>query len=259
MEPDNTKRLNLTDGELSTVVKVVSMAITGSTNADIAELAKQGASPWTVVHALEQSAGRGRYGNTWISQKGNLYMSTLLRPMVAKKRWRELSFVMALAAASTIALFIESERVEVKWPNDVLVNDLKIAGILLEMFDHENCPSSIIVGIGINIKNAPVSTTYGATYLNKFLDQATEAASILKILLGEMFYWTNVWEKKGFDEIKKNWLQRAYKLGGKVEVSDNNEGTQQFTFIGIDKDGAILLRDCSGKITKLMAGTLNFF
>ena len=240
------------------VVKLISKESTSSTNSDMAKMAKQDASPWTVVHALEQSAGRGRYGNRWISKKGNLYMSVLLRPMATESHWGELSFVIELAVASTIEVFIESEIVEVKWPNDILVNDQKIAGVLLELFNHENCLPAIIVGVGINIESAPVGARYGATYLNKFLNQATKAEDILKILLREMLRWTNLWEKSGFEEIKKNWLQRAYKLGGKVELLDKDEQTRQFNFIGMDIDGAMLLRDCSGKIRKLMAGTVNF-
>src|SRR3954468_19309176 len=104
----------------------------GSTNDEARRLAKEGAPHGTVVHADEQTAGRGRLMRTWFSPPGNLYMSILLRLDIPAPRLSELSFVASLAVAQTVeALLPKRLRPVLKWPNDVLVEDAKICGILL--------------------------------------------------------------------------------------------------------------------------------
>src|ERR1700709_2730143 len=105
----------------------------GSTNDEARRLANEGAPHGTVVHADEQITGRGRLSHTWFSPPGNLYVSIVLRTGQPAARAAELSFLAALAVADTVeALLPRGIRTMLKWPNDVLVNGAKIAGILLE-------------------------------------------------------------------------------------------------------------------------------
>ena len=97
------------DKSLPGFVNIIRKDITGSTNEDIALLAKQNAEAWTVVQALEQNSGRGRHGKTWDSQRGNLFMSLLLRPAVGSRRWGELSFLSAVA----VAKFFQADSCEI--------------------------------------------------------------------------------------------------------------------------------------------------
>src|ERR1700693_720928 len=131
----------------------------GSTNDEARRLAHEGAPHGTVVHADEQTSGRGRMAHTWFSPPGNLYLSILLRTGQPAARAAELSFLAALAVADTVeALLPRQIRTMLKWPNDVLVNGAKIAGILLEQAD-----DATIIGIGLNILQAPSNLAYKAT------------------------------------------------------------------------------------------------
>ena len=108
----------------------------GSTNDEAMRLAREGAVHGTVVHADEQTAGRGRLSRRWLSPPGNLYLSIVLRPDVPAARSAEIGLVAALAVADAVdALLPQQVRATLKWPNDVLVRDGKIAGILLEQAD----------------------------------------------------------------------------------------------------------------------------
>ena len=108
---------------------LVALASVGSTNDEAARLADTGVPEGTVVWSREQTGGRGRRGRHWASPPGNLYTSTILRPACAAPRAAELGFVAALAVADIVPV---GRPVRLKWPNDVLVDGGKIAGILLE-------------------------------------------------------------------------------------------------------------------------------
>src|SRR5882757_1244547 len=131
----------------------------GSTNDEARRMAAEGAPHGTVVHADEQTSGRGRLAHTWFSPPGNLYVSVLLRTGQPVTRTAELSFLAALAVADTVeALLPRQTRAMLKWPNDVLVNGAKIAGILLENLDN-----ATILGIGLNVLEAPSNAAYKTT------------------------------------------------------------------------------------------------
>ena len=126
----------------------------GSTNDEALRLAREGAAHGTVVHADQQTAGRGRLSRRWLSPPGNLYLSDRAAPEPARSAHVELGFVAALAVADAIdALLPRQVRTTLKWPNDVLVRDGKIAGILLEHAD-----DALILGIGLNVLQAPVAS-----------------------------------------------------------------------------------------------------
>src|SRR5471030_691785 len=128
----------------------------GSTNDEARRMANEGAPHGTVVHADEQTAGRGRLAHTWFSPPGNLYLSIVLRTNQPAARTAELSFLASLAVADTVeAMLPRQTRTLLKWPNDVLVNGAKIAGILLEQID-----DATIMGIGVNVLQAPSTGAY---------------------------------------------------------------------------------------------------
>ena len=133
--------------------RLVALDSVGSTNDEAARLADAGAPEGTVVWAREQTGGRGRRGRAWASPVGNLYTSTILRPDCPAARAAELGFVSALAVADIVP---PGRAVRVKWPNDVLVDGGKIAGILLESaIAQTGAVQHVIAGIGINVGFAP--------------------------------------------------------------------------------------------------------
>lgn len=135
------------------------LVTTSSTNDDAKRAAEAGEGEGLVVHALQQTAGRGRHGRTWHSPEGNLYCSALLRPGDARL-FGHYSFVAALALADTVRAFVPQVNITLKWPNDVLVNGKKIGGILLEAGE-----GWLVIGMGLNIRHYPDNAMYPATSL----------------------------------------------------------------------------------------------
>ena len=246
------------DIKLPDFINVIKKESTGSTNEDIAHLAKQGAAPWTVVQALVQTSGRGRHGKSWDSQIGNLFMSLLLRPTVNRVRWGELSLLSAVTVASTLSDYIDNQIIQVKWPNDVLINGKKIAGILLEVADSNVEEPAVIVGIGINISKAPEKLEYPVSCINDYKTGHISADDVLITLLHHFVCWFHIWDDIGFGAIQDEWMRRAFKLDGSVSVENNNGVTAQYKFRGIDMEGAMLLDDENGKRSRLLAGTVRF-
>jgi BirA family biotin operon repressor/biotin-[acetyl-CoA-carboxylase] ligase len=218
-----------------------------STNDEAQRLAAEGAPHGTVVHADEQTAGRGRLSRRWLSPPGNLYLSILLRPDVPVARYSEISFVAALAVADAVsALLPRQPRVALKWPNDVLVNDGKIAGILLEQAD-----GALILGIGLDVLQAPSGVSYKVATIVGCGGLATVDGARDK-LLAALATWLGVWEQDGFAPIRTAWLARAHPIGTAlgVQLADRFITGQ---FAGIDTDGVLLLDTPEGR-GRIVAG-----
>lgn len=219
----------------------------GSTNDEARRMAADGAPHGTVVHADEQTAGRGRMARTWFSPPGNLYLSILLRTGQPVARTPELGFLTALAVADTVeALLPRQTRAMLKWPNDVLVSGAKIAGILLEQVD-----DGTILGIGLNVLEAPSSTGYKTTTIvaNGGIASVDGARDILLDRLGRHLL---VWQADGFAPIRDQWLGRSYPIGAAIRVTS---GGQQIAgdFAGLGIDGALLLDTAHGQ-QRIVAG-----
>ena len=133
-----------------------------------------------------------------------------------------------------------------KWPNDVLINGKKIAGILLEVFDSYVEEPSVIVGIGINISKVPEKLEYPATCINEYNSGHISVDDVLISLLHHFVCWFHIWEDFGFGAIKDEWMRRAFKLNGSVSVENQNGVVAQYKFRGIDMEGAMLLDDENG-------------
>ena len=185
----------------------------GSTNDEAMRLAREGAAHGTVVHADEQTAGRGRLSRRWLSPPGNLYLSIVLRPDVPTARSVEIGLVAALAVADAVdALLPQHVRATLKWPNDVLVHDGKIAGILLEQAD-----DTLVVGIGLNVLQAPSGVSYQVSTIVGCGGLATVDGAREK-LLSALAKWFGIWLQEGFPPIRASWLARAHPIGATLRV-----------------------------------------
>src|SRR5262245_41519870 len=144
-------------------VRLVSHEVLASTNTEALALARHGERGPLWVTAGRQSAGRGRRGRTWISEPGNLFATLLLTETAPPEHWPELSLVAALASHDAVAEVAPAVRpkLAIKWPNDVLIDGAKFAGILTEGEGSE----AVAVGIGINCTSHPRDTDYPATDL----------------------------------------------------------------------------------------------
>ena len=212
----------------------------GSTNDEARRLAREGAAEGTVVTALEQSAGRGRHGRAWASPPGNLYLSLLLRPNLPPGRLGELAFLAGLAVAEAVAALLPAGRaVTLKWPNDVLVDGAKIAGILIEQE-----AEAAVIGIGLNVAHSPSDTPYPATSLAA-AGAGTAVAAARACLLDRLAAALARWRGEGFAPIRSAWLARAHPLGTALSVR-LPEGAITGRFAGLDPTGALLIETAAG-------------
>lgn len=224
-----------------------------STNLEAVRRAGQGKTGPLWITAELQTAGRGRLGRSWISERGNLY-STLLLPLQTGERASDLSFVTAIAACEAAAACLpENARrlLQLKWPNDLLIAGKKTAGILLEQAGS----SSIAIGVGLNLGTVPASgTRRPATGLALHGAYVTPSEALAH-LARTMDHWIRVWRKQGFSEVREAWLQRAIGLGQEIAVSQG-EGSLTGTFKSLDEFGALILGLPDGSEQKIFAADI---
>jgi len=245
---------------LPSVYTLVSMETVDSTNDEARRLAAKGediAPDGTLVWAKEQTAGRGRRGREWVSPEGNLYCSLVLRPGVPVAKAAELGFVAALAIYDALGTIGEpGHQVHCKWPNDILLNEKKVAGILLET-ETGDCgvPEWVVLGLGVNVAVFPGDTDFPATSFRAENWAATET-DCLEAFTRHFLKWTNTWLESGFAPVRKNWLWRCQGIGEEIEVRLENE-TLTGVFKDLDEDGALLLETPDGE-RKISAGDVFF-
>jgi BirA family biotin operon repressor/biotin-[acetyl-CoA-carboxylase] ligase len=228
--------------------RLVALDSVGSTMDEAARLADAGAPEGTVVWARQQTGGRGRRGRNWSSPVGNLYTTTVLRPDCPAARAAELGFVSALAVADIVPA---GRAVRVKWPNDVLVDGGKVAGILLESAVGQNAiVQHVVAGIGINIGFAPQlpEMRYPGAELGGSVETALEKfVAAFAARLAE-------WRRDGFPTVRAHWLAKAGPLGADMDVKLGDELVRG-RFGGVDGDGALLLETSSGP-RRIVSGEL---
>jgi len=233
--------------QLPSPYRLVELECIDSTNAEAKRLAEQGAPDCTVVWAKRQTAGRGRRGREWVSESGNLYFSILLRMPYPMEVMTQLSFVAANAVADAVQVAApRGTFVNVKWPNDVLVEGKKISGILMEGEPDFKSGAFkwLVLGVGVNIASHPVVEDggYPATSLVEqgVRGEGLAPALMLDTLAKRFLAGVATWRNLGFGPIRRHWLARARGIGGPVTVRLPNE-TLQGVFGALDEDGALVL------------------
>lgn len=204
--------------------------------------------------ADEQTNGRGRRGRTWFSLSGNLFFSLCFEAEIADIS--AFTFISSLSLAEAVLEYPESENIDValKWPNDVLLNGAKISGILIE----KGAENFLVVGIGVNIAVVPdvSDILYPVTSLEK-AGIKTDKLIFLKKFLAHWNKNITLWKAEGINSILQNWLKLAYKLGENISISQKN-GVECGKFIGLDKNGALLLQKNDGVVEKKLVGDVFF-
>lgn len=214
-----------------------------STNDELRKLAERGVGNFTVVTAKKQTRGKGRYSRSWESPEGNIYLSILLRNLDVHTA-HQISFVASLACLETIQINIPDAEVRLKWPNDVLANEKKIAGILLEASsnsDHPEVLSYLIVGFGINVKHSPDYATNMKKHNN-----TQSFSKIRDKLLEEFSKYYHIWLEDGFGKISALWLKNASGLGQKI-AANLEEKTVEGVFKGLTSTGELVLETSEGE------------
>ncbi len=214
-----------------------------STNSEALRLIKAGVKGNFVIWSKAQTKGRGRAGKTWHSELGNLYLSLLLSENIAPAQQPQLSFVAAAAVCDAITSLSPDLPLKIKWPNDLLIDDKKIAGILVESINFSN-HYYVVIGVGVNLAFTPQQVDKPASSLAEHCVRFNEPAYMLNILMLYIEKWLSCWRGKGFMKVRKYWLQRAYMLGKIVNI-DDGRGKISGVFYDIDEFGnmRILLND----------------
>lgn len=209
--------------------------------------------------AGQQKAGRGRRGRAWASAPGNLYCTLLLRPDCTAEDGARLSFAAALGVAEALDSFInDAGRVALKWPNDVLVDGRKVAGILLESTaGAEGRLTWLAIGIGVNLVTYPEETQHPATSLAAAHGSAPAPGAVLGVLAERLCAWIETWRTEGFEPIRAAWLARAARVGQTIEVRLSGE-TLTGTFSALDRAGYLVLEQPDGSTRRIGAGDVFF-
>jgi BirA family biotin operon repressor/biotin-[acetyl-CoA-carboxylase] ligase len=236
---------------------------TGSTNADLLARALAGEPEGAVLAAEEQRAGRGRMGRTWISPPGAaLTFSVLLKPAVplARRGWLPLLAGVAVATAVTQ---VTGVKTGLKWPNDLLAADAKLAGILAEA-----ASDAVVVGIGLNVSTEPAELSrllaparpgaLPATSLRAAGATALDRASLLLAILGELEHWYRAWQRAGGDPdrsgLRAEYTRLSATIGRTVRAELPSGQALSGPVVGVDSDGRLLVRVSSGSEVAVAAG-----
>ncbi|WP_224199683.1 biotin--[acetyl-CoA-carboxylase] ligase [Pacificimonas flava] len=230
------------------MTKLVELSEVGSTNDWIAAAAGRGESDGLWVRADRQTEGRGRRGRTWVSDTGNLFASCLVRPDAGEQPVHQFSFVAALALHDALANFAARDRLRLKWPNDVLLDGVKCAGILIEGRDEV-----VIVGCGANLAHHPEGTERPATSLPAAGLSAPSPSDTLAALASSFDKWRQLWRARGFLALRDAWLERAAGLGEPI-VARLGRKEIPGRFSGIATDGALELACPDGSVRRIHSG-----
>ncbi len=231
----------------------------GSTSAQAVACAKAGDAGrlWTV--AGEQTAGHGRRGRPWHTPPGNLAASLLIPTSGDPTTTATLGFAAGLALEGAMRAAAPALRsdLRLKWPNDVLIDDAKVAGILLEAVTLPEGRSAAVIGIGVNVRHAPEGLPYPATSLAAAGADVT-AEALFAALTDAWVEQEALWSAgRGFAAIRDHWLARAAGLGAPVAVRLGRD-VLRGTFETIDDEGRLVMRGRDGSARSVSAGDVFF-
>jgi BirA family transcriptional regulator, biotin operon repressor / biotin---[acetyl-CoA-carboxylase] ligase len=216
----------------------------------------------TVVIAEQQSDGVGRIGRKWISPKGGIWLSVILRPKIPITGSTLISFAAAIAVSDTINRITKLNS-RLKWPNDIVIKGKKVAGILLDLAVQNKSIKYAVIGIGINanvnaskisskIDNSP--TFFGVTSLNSELsDRNINKFEFIKVLLETLeYYYLKLENEKNVDKIIDKWKEGSDMLNKAVKVKTKHKCFDGVA-VGIDKNGALFVKTTGGRLQKLIS------
>jgi BirA family biotin operon repressor/biotin-[acetyl-CoA-carboxylase] ligase len=230
-----------------------------STNTIASELAEKGKAEGTVVIADSQVRGKGRLGRSWVSPPGvNVYMSIVFRPDM-KPKDATLLTIMASVACTIALRRVTGLHITIKWPNDLMVSEKKLGGILTETRVDSKRIEYAVTGIGINVNMEldalPDVVKKVAASIRMETGKLFSRIKIIQEVLNEINHWYNILKEKGHSKITSQWKQLTSTLGRKVEVVTGSE-TLKGLAESITGDGMLVLRLPSGALRVIQYGDL---
>ncbi len=256
--PDILRQSDIKSGLKTSVIgkKIHVFPEISSTNTYALELASDGAAEGTVVIAETQSNGKGRLGRKWISPKGNLYFSVILRPKIPLHK-APLSTLMGAVAVATAIRTVCQIPAAIKWPNDILISGRKVCGLLTEMSAEQDRIRHIVLGIGVDVNMEPdalpsdiraLTTTVAAEK-----GQKINRTALLLEILGELDHWYQVLLRDAA-EVLKEWEKLNMTIGSRIAVSGAGEEVLEGSAQGIDNEGRLVVGLDDGTRRTVAAG-----
>ncbi len=232
-----------------------------STNSIAYQLALQGAGEGEIVVAESQKRGRGRLGRKWFSPPlSNLYLSVILRPKIPPHQAPLITLMAAVATADAIRKFSGLQPL-IKWPNDILLKDRKVAGLLNEIHSEMDQIHFVILGIGVNLnmdkRVFAKEIRSVATSLKREMGQSISRKAFLQTLLEDLEMWYETFLEKGAPSILEAWRGQAQIQGRPVRVTSFGEILAGVA-MDVDSDGALILETEEGERKRVVAGDIEY-
>ncbi len=220
------------------------------------KLAIQGYEEGTIVVAEKQTQGRGRVGREWFSPFGGVWLSIILKPKIPPQHAQKITLLVAVAIAKTIRKMYNLDA-KIKWPNDVLIGNRKVCGILVEASGEADRVNYMVVGVGVNInfdfRKIQPKLAETAISISQALGKKVSRVEFVQNFLVEMEKAYNIFEAGDFNQILDEWKKLSSILGCKVKIVSYKE-----TFVGeavdVDEDGFLLVKLEDGLIRRVVAG-----
>ncbi|WP_406532522.1 biotin--[acetyl-CoA-carboxylase] ligase [Methanobrevibacter sp.] len=211
----------------------------------------------SVVISERQTKAKGRSGKSWESPLGGIWLSIILNPNVDYSKLPLITLATGVAVAKTLER-IGVENPEIKWPNDIIINDKKVCGILTEAVTKFNTIENVIIGVGIdanlNLADFPEELQDGTTTLQIELGRAGNENLLIGMFLEEFEKIANLFIEEKYEDILKEWRKRSYTIGKIVEVREPFNTYYDAYVLGIGKEGALVVEKIDGTLEKVISG-----
>jgi len=218
----------------------------------------EGISEGTLIIAERQSAGKGRLGREWFSPAGGIWLSIILYPQLPPSYIPRITLMTAVAVVKAIKMCTQIES-QIKWPNDILINEKKVCGILTEMSAELDIINWVVVGIGINVnidhREFPEDIQENTISLKEVLDKEVLRVRMVQIFLQEFERYYESLKRREFSSILKEWKLYSHTLGRKIRV-DMGERIVTGEAVNINEEGALILKKEDGELIKIISGTI---
>jgi BirA family biotin operon repressor/biotin-[acetyl-CoA-carboxylase] ligase len=221
-----------------------------SSTMDIArQMARNGCPNLTVVIAGCQDQGRGRLSRSWHSDEGGLYLTLVLRPSISPVLSPRIGFAASLTMVQTLRSLYGIDAM-VKWPNDILVAERKISGMLAEMEAETDRIKFINIGLGINVNNDPTPVEPSAISLRELLGRTISRKKLLAEFLDR---FERRFDSRPLDNVLQEWKPYSNTIGRYVKIITHNEASEG-TAVDVDDNGALILKMADGSLKKILYG-----
>lgn len=218
----------------------------------------EGIGEGTLIIAERQSAGKGRLGRKWFSPTGGIWLSIILYPQLSPSYISRITLVTAVAAVKSIKICTQIES-QIKWPNDILINEKKVCGILTEMSAELDIINWVVVGIGINVnidhQDFPEDIQKNTISLKEILGKKVLRVKLVQTFLQEFEKYYESLKRREFSSILKEWKLYSHTLGKKIRV-DMGERIITGEATDINEEGALILKKGDGKLVEIISGTI---